>query len=154
MGSPLQSEQICVLDNNSRLSAVFSKYCKNCPGRGYDNVKSRTFKSNQRKKVVIQDDGFSLAGYPASDSMCIGMWGNRDQFKDPETSVCQDNQFFFLVTSQDGWNWSAQATLDSKINAVCGLGYEKATPDAEGWLAKAVYTGDISKNVYSVQFVP
>ena len=44
--------------------------------------------------------------------------------------------------------------MDEKINAVCGLGYEKATADAEGWFAKAVYAGDIKKNIYSVQFVP
>ena len=40
--------------------------------------------------------------------------------------------------------------MDEKINAVCGLGYEKATADAEGWFAKAVYAGDIKKNIYSV----
>ena len=100
--------------------------------------------------MVVQDDGFVVEGYPASDSMCIGMYGNKEQYSNPETTVCQDNQFFFLVTSQDGWNWSAQATLDDKISAVCGLGYEKASADAEGWLARAVYSGDIKKNIYSV----
>ena len=99
MGSPMQTEQICVFDNNQRLSAVFSKYCKNCPGRGYDNAKSRTFKSDQRKRIVVQDDGFVLRGYPASDDMCIGMYGNKDQYSDPDTTVCSASQFFFLVTS-------------------------------------------------------
>ena len=78
MGTPLQPERFCVLDNNHALSIVFAKDCKTCPnkGHGYNNATSSTFMARSKKDVLVQDDGLTVAGYMAMDYMCIGMYGN------------------------------------------------------------------------------
>lgn len=78
MGTPLQMELACVFNNNHVLSAVYSKGCSSCPQSSwtYNRKKSSTFRFQSRKTMVVQDDGFMMSGYPAQDSMCIGMYGN------------------------------------------------------------------------------
>ena len=88
---------------------------------------------------MVQDDGYSLQGRAAQDNMCIGMYGLSSQVKDPHTTVCMRNQNFFLVDKQLSWDWSSQVSKQAKIDAVCGIGYEKANADAQGWLARAIY---------------
>lgn len=63
-------------------------------------------------------------------------------------------QNFFLVSDQFEYDWPARVKNDKHIDAICGLGKEKATSTAEGWLARAVYLGEGFKNIYSVQYVP
>ena len=94
MGTPYQLQQICVLDNNHALSAVFSDKCTTCPSRSFDSSKSSTFRSDETTTHVVQDDGYSLSGRAAQDSMCIGMYGEA---KDSHTTICMPNQNFFLV---------------------------------------------------------
>ena len=50
-----------------------------------------------------------------------------------------DNQHFFLVDEELTWDWSSQVGEQAKIDAICGLGYEKAGPHVQGWLARAIY---------------
>ena len=72
----------------------------------------------------MQDDGFQLSGFFAADSMCIGMFGNKKQYTNPETTVCLSSQTFFLANSESDWNWSGRATDTKHIEAICGLGKE------------------------------
>lgn len=82
------------------------------------------------------------------------MYGNRKQTENPQTMVCNENQLFFLVDDQQEWNWSAKATDNKHIDAVCGLGHEKATPKSQGLVARAANEGLIRNNAYSVTYVP
>lgn len=66
----------------------------------------------------------------AQDYTCIGMAGTRRQYTNPATTVCMSNQIFFLAEYASEWSWGARVSDNKKIDAVCGLGYEKATPDA------------------------
>ena len=144
MGTPLQYEQVCVVNNNHALSTVFSKYCTNCPHKVYDKTKSSTFERHYVTSTVVQSDGFTVAGGPCSDYMCIGQYGSKASiYKDPRTTVCMDDQVFFLVGQQLDWNWSAKATDVKYIDSVCGLGKEKLSPYPEGWIARAVHEGHI-----------
>lgn len=129
MGTPLQSERFCVLETNHALSAVFSKDCDTCPHRGigYDSSQSSTFYAKDKNETVIKDDGLELEGYMAMDYMCIGMYGNTKQQNDPKSTVCNENQVFFLVDKQDEWSWGARATNKKHIDSVCGLGHERAS---------------------------
>ena len=67
-----------------------------------------------------------------------------------------NSQNFFLVDEELSWDWSSQVGNQAKIDAVCGLGYEKANADAQGWLARAIYEREQFKwqNIYSIQLVP
>ena len=99
MGTPLQSERFCVLETNHALNAVFSKDCDTCPHRGigYDSSQSSTFYAKDKNETLIKDDGLELEGYMAMDYMCIGMYGNTKQQNNPTSTVCNENQVFFLV---------------------------------------------------------
>ena len=88
------------------------------------------------------------------DRTCIGMYGNKRQLNNPETTVCDRNQMFFLVDKQTEWNWSAKATDNKHIEAVCGLGKEDAVPGAQGWISREVLAGGLQKNAYSITLVP
>jgi len=55
------------------------------------------------------------------------MYGTKKQVENPLTSVCNNNQMFFLVNKELEWNWYAKATDKKHIDALCGLGHEKAT---------------------------
>ena len=72
MGTPLQYEQICVITNNHVHNMVFSKYCKNCPHKVYDNKYSSTFKAHYTNSTVVEDDGFSVEGGICEDYICLG----------------------------------------------------------------------------------
>lgn len=74
----------------------------------------------------------------AADRMCIGMFGQKEQRDNPATTVCNDNQIFFLVKNQTEWDWGAKATNQHHFDAVCGLGKEKASASAKGWIARGV----------------
>ena len=110
--------------------------------------------SGQSSHSIVQDDGFVVEGFLASDVACYGMAGNRRQFTNPSTTVCVNNQVFFLVDKQDDWNWGADATDNRRVDAVCGLGYEQPSADAVGWLARAANQNLIKRNAYSITLVP
>jgi len=154
MGSPLQYEQVCALDNNNELSYAFAKQCASCPHKIYDYTKSNEFHADTIDTVIEQDDGYLVSGHHATDNMCIGMFGTSEQYSDPHTTVCQDAQPFFLVMETLDWNWSAKATNIKYIDSVCGLGMEKADKRAQGWIARAAYDGQMKNNTYSIQLVP
>ena len=110
MGTPLQYEQICVFDNNHGLSMVFSKQCKNCPHKVYNKKRSTSYVPHYNRPVQVMDDGFVVSGGVASDYMCVGQYGNKASiYKDPYTTVCLEEQAFFLVEKQIDWNWSSKA---------------------------------------------
>jgi hypothetical protein len=90
----------------------------------------------------------------AMDKMCIGMYGSRHQMSNSNTTVCSHDQIFFLVQNQTDWDWGAKTSNNFYVDAVCGLGKEKAEPGAQGWIAKAVQSGVIKHNTYSVTLVP
>ena len=54
-------------------------------------------------------------------------------------------------------DWNKKLAINTQLRylhmMMSSLG-GKASADAESWLARAVYSGDIKKNIYSVQFVP
>ena len=79
MGTPLQQERFCVLENNHALSAVFSIDCESCPhkGYGYDKSASNSYFSKSKNETIIKDDGLILEGYLSMDYMCIGMYGSK-----------------------------------------------------------------------------
>ena len=78
MGTPLQTEGLCVLGTNHALSVVFSATCRTCPGARYNSHRSSTFYATQQKNVTsLSDDGFTVSGYLAMDYMCLGMYGNE-----------------------------------------------------------------------------
>lgn len=72
----------------------------------------------------------------------------------PATSVCHENQLFFLVHNQTEWDWGAKATDKKHVDSFCGLGHEMASKDAQGFVARAAYHGQIRRNAYSITFVP
>lgn len=104
--------------------------------------------------MLVQDDGFVVNGFMASDSTCIGMYGNSKQFHNPTTTVCMENQVFFLVDNQTDWDWHAKATDVKHLDAVCGLGKEKSSMRAKGFLARAVHLDHLKHNIYSITLVP
>ena len=104
--------------------------------------------------MLVQDDGFVVNGYMASDSTCIGMFGNSRQFHNTETTLCLENQAFFLVHNQTDWDWSAKATDVNHLDAVCGLGKEKSSMRAKGFLARAAHLDYLKHNIYSITLVP
>jgi len=157
MGTPLQGAQFCAIDNNHALSVVFGKDCDNCVSdrpNVYDSKNSETYMRQSNKAQVVHDDGFAVSGYMSADSMCFGMFGNREQFENPETTVCMNNQFFLLADSQIDYDWSSKATNDKHIDSICGLGKEKSSMTAKGWLARAAHNGDLKNLVYSLTLVP
>ena len=103
---------------------------------------------------VESHDGMLVSGYYATDSMCIGHYGTYEQFTDAHTTVCMKQQKFFLVTEATKWDWSMRATDTKHIDSVCGLGKERPSEHAEGWLARAVYEGRLKEDIYSLQLVP
>merc|ERR1711862_232515 len=88
------------------------------------------------------------------DSTCWAMYGNRRQSTNPETTICYENQLFFLVHEQMEYDWGAKATDNNHIDAMCGLGHEKASDKAQGLVARAAHEGLIRQNAYSITFVP
>lgn len=106
------------------------------------------------KSQIVQDDGFQVEGYLAADDMCLGMFGNKKQYENPETTVCMANQIFLLAEGQSDWNWGARATDGKHIDAVCGLGKEKSSMNAQGWLARAAHSDKIKHVAYSITLVP
>ena len=108
----------------------------------------------QKSEQIAQDDGFTVKGYMAADYMCMGMHGNKKQFTNPSTSICMKNQVFFMVDEQSDWNWGAKVSNGKHVDAICGLGKEKASMRAKGWLARAKHLNLIHKQVYSVTLVP
>ena len=86
--------------------------------------------------------------------MCIGMFGTHKQYLDPHTRICMEDQPFFLVQQTLDWNWSAKATDIKYVESICGLGKEKSSKRAQGWLARAVNETYITNNTYSIQLVP
>ena len=40
------------------------------------------------------------------------------------------------------------------VEAICGLGKEKATSSAQGWIARGVNSGEIRRNACSITLVP
>ena len=156
MGTPLQREISCVLESNHALSAVFNQNCETCPhhGVGYTPSGSSTYFGKSQNTTEIRDDGFVLQGKLSMDTMCLAMYGNRKQTGNPSTTVCNENQLFFLVNEQEEWDWGARATDNKHIDAVCGLGHEKASSKAQGFVARAAHEGLIKRNAYSVTFVP
>ena len=90
----------------------------------------------------------------AADNMCIGMYGNQKQYTNPATTLCMKNQIFFLADDQSEWNWGAKATDKKHIDAICGLGREKSSMRAQGWLARATHLNYLKHNIYSITLVP
>jgi hypothetical protein len=156
MGTPLQREISCVLENNHALSAVFNQNCDTCPhhGVGYTPSGSSTYFGKSTNTTEIRDDGFVLQGKLSMDYMCLAMYGNAKQTGNPSTTVCNENQLFFLVNEQEEWDWGARATDNKHIDAMCGLGHEKASSKAQGFVARAAHEGLIKRNAYSITFVP
>jgi len=70
------------------------------------------------------------------------------------TTICNHHQVFFYVRNQTEWSWSAQVSDNHHADAVCGLGKEKASPSAQGLIARGVQNGDIKRNAYSITLVP
>ena len=58
------------------------------------------------------------------------------------------------MDKQDEWSWGARATNKKHIDSVCGLGHERASENAQGWIARAAHEKKIAKNAYSITFVP
>ena len=44
--------------------------------------------AKRERDSLVQDDGFTVSGYMAMDYMCLGMYGNTKQEKNPATTVC------------------------------------------------------------------
>jgi len=61
-----------------------------------------------------------------------------------------EQQPFFLIMETVDWNWSAKATNIKYLDAVCGLGKEKADKRAKGWIARAVSDDLLKNNTYSI----
>ena len=106
------------------------------------------------KEQVARDDGFVVTGYMAADYMCMGMFGNKKMYTNPSTTVCMNNQVFFLAEEQTEWNFGGKASDAKHLDAICGLGKEKASPTALGWLARAKQMNYLDNQIYSVTLVP
>ena len=52
------------------------------------------------------------------------------------------------------FDWSEQVTNKKFLNAICGLGNEKATETSQGMVASAAFAGLIDRNAYSITLVP
>lgn len=102
----------------------------------------------------MHDDGFTVEGYMAADTMCMSMFGTKKQYENPTSTVCMTHQFFLLAESQTDWNWSAKATDTKHIDAICGLGKEKSSMNAKGFLARATHEDKLRHNTYSITLVP
>ena len=64
------------------------------------------------------------------------------------------NQIFLLAEGQSDWSWGARATDRKHIDAICGLGKEKSSMNAQGWLARAAHSDKIEHVAYSITLVP
>ena len=84
-----------------------------------------------------------FSGYNARDQVCIGHYGSYEEFTDKHTTVCMTEQSFMLVNTVSEFYWDMQATNTKYIDSVCGLGKEMPSAEATGWLAKAVYQGNL-----------
>ena len=78
MGTPLQYEQVCVIDSNNAYTMTFSKNCANCPHGRYLKDNSTSFKLESSQKTVTQSDGYKVEGIAAQESMCLGMFGTHE----------------------------------------------------------------------------
>jgi len=91
----------------------------------------------------------------AMDKICLGMYGtSKQQTNNPKTQVCKSKQVFFKVSEVNDFDWSEQVTNRKFLNAVCGLGNEKATDKAQGLIASAAFHGLIDRNAYSITLTP
>ena len=77
MGTPLQYEQVCVIDSNNAYTMTFSKNCANCPHGRYLKDNSTSFKVESSQKAVTQSDGYRVEGIAAQERMCLGMFGTH-----------------------------------------------------------------------------
>lgn len=85
----------------------------------------------------------TVSGYLGKDQVCIGHYGTYEEFTDNSTTVCMTDQSFLLVNSISGSNWDMRATDMKYVDSVCGLGKEVPSAEATGWLARAVYEGNL-----------
>ena len=141
MGTPLQQEMMCALDNNHALTVVFSKGCLSCPEdtkrKGFDKSTSTTYMTRDKHELIVRDDGFVMNGFTGADKLCIGGYVNRKQATFADQTVCMNDQIFFHADRISEYNWPARATNSRHINAICGLGKEKTTGKALGIMARA-----------------
>lgn len=61
---------------------------------------------------------------------------------------------FFSATELNWIYWGVFNPIENGLNSICALGHEKAAADATSFLARAVYNGLISKNIYSFVIDP
>jgi hypothetical protein len=137
----------CIFDNNGNVSVVFNITSK-AKGWYLDDSKC-DLDPISISELVEADSSFN--GYGCKDSMCFA---SQLYFEDMHTTVCIDNMDFFSATELNWMYWGVFNPIENGLNSICALGHEKPAEDATSFLARAVYNGLVSNNIYSFVIDP
>lgn len=143
IGTPPQNGTLLVL-NDQKNTFIFAQNCKSSGRKPFFNpASSTTFVTPATQTRDFKVFRVDVKANQGQDTLCLNS-GTQ--------SLCQTNQLIELITEIDVSDATQYGT--TTYDGWLGLGYEPVSASSVGFMARAVYSGLIAKNVYSYESTP